>query len=148
MDCDMCDCVMCEISLSSGHRSKGDWSEIKVGKDFSLILGSARINGRVADAQKIKISHTLWSQFIVGILISWYDLTFEMHYLFCLHTTGIFGHSSDIKGPWEPSSQKYNDVLKIWQSLGKWGEGVQLKSQIVKKNPELWQTIDVKALWD
>ena len=37
----------------------GDWSEIKVGKDFSLILGSARINGRVADAQKIKISHTL-----------------------------------------------------------------------------------------
>ena len=35
----------------------GDWSEIKVGKDFSLILGSARINGEVTDAQKIKISH-------------------------------------------------------------------------------------------
>ena len=38
---------------------EGDWSEIKVGKDFSLTLGSARINGGVADAQKIKISHTL-----------------------------------------------------------------------------------------
>ena len=35
----------------------GDPSEIKVGWDFSLILGSARINGEVADAQKIERSH-------------------------------------------------------------------------------------------
>ena len=29
-------------------------------------------------SQKIKISHTLWSQFIVGFFLSWYNVTFSL----------------------------------------------------------------------